>query len=86
MILLDKRKLKKHLFGILFGVGLLLFVLGVILVFAGINVPSPVTTPAYQNDSLTYFFPFANYLTIGGVVLAVVVVAALYLKRKRKGA
>jgi multisubunit Na+/H+ antiporter MnhB subunit len=81
---LDKRKLKKNLFKILFCAGLILFAIGVILIFLGISIPSPVANPTYQSGGLTYFFPFANYLTIGGIVLAVVALVTLYWKRKKK--
>jgi cell division protein FtsX len=73
-----KTQFKKHK---LFYLGLLVFTIGVVLVFAGYNVPSPIANPTYQEGNLTYFFPFANYLSIGGVVVAV---AALFMERKRK--
>lgn len=73
-----KSQFKKHK---LFYLGLMLFALGVILVFVGVAVPSPVANPSYVEGSLTYFFPFANWLTIGGVVVAV---AALFMERKKR--
>lgn len=76
---IKKLKLKP----ILFIVGLLLFAVGVILVFLGVNVPSPVPTPAYQSGSLTYFWPFANYLSISGIIVSAV---SLLLERKLRNA
>lgn len=66
----------------LFYIGLLLFALGIALVLAGFAVPSPIPMPTYESGELTYFFPFLNYLVIGGIALAVV---ALFMEKRNGG-
>ena len=63
----------------IFYVGIAVFALGILLAVYGYNIPSPVETPTYQNADATYFFPFLNWLTIGGIALAV---AVLVLAKK----
>jgi uncharacterized membrane protein len=75
----NEKKMKKQLFYI----GLLIFSLGVILVFMGVAVPSPFGMPTQQGGDTTYFWPFLNYMTILGIVVSV---AALIREKKKKNA
>lgn len=73
-----KQKQRKQLFYL----GILIFALGIILPATHTyDVPSPIESPAYQDGGTTYFFPFLNWLTIGGILLAV---AVLVLSRRSK--
>jgi LPXTG-motif cell wall-anchored protein len=67
----------------IFYAGIALFAVGVALTLYGYAVPSPVADPTVQYDAVTYFFPFLNWLTIGGIALAVAVLA-LSKRRKQK--
>jgi hypothetical protein len=73
---MDQKTIKK-----LFYLGVALFSLGVVAVFLGYAVPGPMDTPTYGVDGATYFWPFLNYATIGGIALAIV---ALFMQKKGK--
>ncbi len=73
----DKRT--RRLLNVLFGVGVLVFLLGVVSVFLHVTLPSPVPLAFVEGGLLYYFWPFLNWVTIVGFVLAVVCWLSDYL-------
>ena len=71
----EEKKVKKNLFYL----GIIIFTVGVIATAMGYNVGSPFSP--YANGSSTYVFPFFNWITLAGIIIAVV---GYYFERKAK--
>lgn len=67
----------------LFFVGIIIFALGLILAFF-MDMPSPLSSTYYQSNNLTFIFPFLNWITIAGILVATIAVLAEVVKRKVK--
>jgi multisubunit Na+/H+ antiporter MnhC subunit len=73
---MEKQKQLKKIFYI----GVIVFAIGVIITSMGYEIADPLSP--YQSGANTYVFPFFNYISIAGIVIAVI---ALFISKRKRG-